>query len=150
MKPKTDPTQYARVKAYRARIWAHPEHYRCLCGNIGYKFKPGDIATPVCKRCDDLENNSWELKQFSHVADSKTKWNEPLAEQVWKAGLPEWILETMVSNAEAMLLRVESWIDDSPEVPICDDCGGSVMAHNNMCPITVHGHGTYKLELEAL
>jgi hypothetical protein len=144
---KTKSEQYQKIKEYRARIWAHPEHYRCLCGNVGYKFKSGDIATPVCKRCDEIENNSHQLKDFHHTRGINMKWDEPLDRMIWRAGLPDWILDSL-TQAETMLLRIESWIDDTSEVPICDDCGGSVMAHLDMCPITVHGHGTYVLQLE--
>jgi len=46
-------------KRQRADMRDNPSHYNCVCGNVGYIFKSGEI---VCRRCHEWELAAWAVR----------------------------------------------------------------------------------------
>lgn len=119
------------MKLWLANLRAHPELGQCRCGRVGFRFKAGDRSSPVCKRCDEIENYSYHLKQLS-TKRVNVKWNEPTQRMIDYMDVPKWVIEAAYSNAEMLLMKIESWIDD------------------NGTELVVHGHGEYHLPLNQM
>lgn len=109
-----------------------PKRNLCECGQPSAVHRGSEW---ICQRCKDLESrNAQDALSRAIRKDGQTHWDEIGHRIKRMLAIPEWLRnwnnqDAPEGNANPLMLRIESWIED------------------NGSELVVHGHGEYHLAL---